>query len=108
MGRFLECRKCNILVATQALVHYLICPHSRYCASSGIVRIYHTNIACVITYIYIYIEGGREGKRETERDRERETHTHTHIHTETKTETEKDSQRKLASIGLYTLQKTLQ
>ena len=27
-GRFLECRKCNILVATQVLVHCLICPHS--------------------------------------------------------------------------------
>ena len=26
-GRFLECWKCNILVATQALVHCLICPH---------------------------------------------------------------------------------
>ena len=26
LGRFLECRKCYILVATQELVHCLICP----------------------------------------------------------------------------------
>ena len=34
LGRFLECQKCNILVATQALVLCLICP------PSGIMRTY--------------------------------------------------------------------
>ena len=27
LGRFLGCRKCKVLVTTQALVHCLICPH---------------------------------------------------------------------------------
>ena len=62
LGRFLECRKCNILVATQELVRCLICPHSPSGAErprASCVHIRQRTRACVTTitciYIYIYI-----------------------------------------------------
>ena len=60
-GRFLECRKCNILVATQELVRCLICPHSPSGAGrprASCVHIRQRTRACVTTitidYIYTY------------------------------------------------------
>ena len=50
-GRFLECRKCNISVATQVLVHCLICPHS----PSGIVCTYQAMHSCLCYNYYMYV-----------------------------------------------------
>ena len=60
-SRFLECRKCNILVATQALVHCLICPHTflgtahhRCCAYKS-----EAMHSCLCYNYYMYINAGR-------------------------------------------------
>ena len=48
-GRFLECWKCNMLVATQALVHCLICPH----LPLGIVCRYQAMHSCLCYNYYL-------------------------------------------------------
>ena len=54
LGKFLECRKCYILLATCALVIYLICMPSACLLASGIhirqiPRAYVTTITCTMT-----------------------------------------------------------
>ena len=56
LGRFLECRKCNTLVITQALVLCLIYMHSpegAACPQASCAYIRQSTLACVITYTYI-------------------------------------------------------
>ena len=48
---FLECRKCNILVITQALVLCLTYTHSPL----GVVRIYQAKHSCLCYNLYIYL-----------------------------------------------------
>ena len=58
LGRFLECRKCNILVIIQALMPCLIHMHSPSGAASprtSCIYIRQSTLACVITYTYICI-----------------------------------------------------
>ena len=55
LGRFLECRKCNILVITQALVLCLIYTHSPLGTArprASCVYIRQSTLACVMTYAY--------------------------------------------------------
>ena len=57
LGRFLQCRKCSILVITQAPVLCLIYMHSplgtaRHWALCVYIR--QNTLACVITYTYIH------------------------------------------------------
>ena len=54
-SRFLECQKYNILVAIQALVHCLICPHLALGAAHPqalCVDIRQCTLACVTTIAY--------------------------------------------------------
>ena len=58
LGKFLECRKCNILVITQALVLCLINTHSPSGAAhprASCMYIRQSTLACVITYTCMYI-----------------------------------------------------
>ena len=55
LGRFLEYRKCNLLVATQALVHCLIGPHLPSGAArprASYIHIRQCTCACVTTITY--------------------------------------------------------
>ena len=55
LDRFLECRKCNILVITQALMLCLIHMHSSSgaaCPRKSCIYIRQSTLACVITYTY--------------------------------------------------------
>ena len=58
LGRFLECRKCNILVITQALVLCLIYTHfpsGAACPWASCTYIRQSTLTYVVTYTYIYM-----------------------------------------------------
>ena len=53
--QILECQKYNILVATQALMHYLICLHSFLGAAhpqASCIHIRQCTLACITTTTY--------------------------------------------------------